>query len=175
MRGATGWPALLLALLVGGCAVPRWPVEGPVTSPFGVRVRGAVLPSIHRGIDIAVPDGTEIRTMAPGRVRFAGTMSGYGQVVWIDHGPSLLTLYAHLSEIRVRAGDPVVPRQVIGLSGRSGSVTGPHLHFEVWRWGRPADPVPLLGGFPGRQPPSRRVRISAASLGTTSKRSPTIP
>ncbi len=145
------WSTAILVLgtmLAAGCTLPRWPVEGPVTSPFGVRVRGAILPSIHRGVDLYVPEGTEVRTMAPGRVRFAGTMSGYGQVVWIDHGPALLTLYAHLSEIRVRTGDPVEERQVLGLSGRSGSATGPHLHFEVWRRGRPTDPVPLLGGFP---------------------------
>jgi len=140
--------ALLLAL--GACAVPRWPLDGPMTSPYGVRVRGAILPSVHRGVDIGVPDGTPVRTMMRGRVRFAGTMSGYGQVVWIDHGPDLLTVYAHLSRIDVTAGEEVRDRQVIGLSGRSGSATGPHLHFEGWRWGRPRDPVPLLGGFPGK-------------------------
>lgn len=142
--------AVLLLLTLSGCALPRWPLQGEVSSPFGVRVPGRILPTLHHGVDIRVPTGTEVRTMAPGRVRFAGTMSGYGEVVWIDHGPRLLTVYAHLSEIRVRAGDQVGSRQIIGLSGMSGSATGPHLHFEVWRSGRPRDPVPLLGGFPGR-------------------------
>lgn len=87
--------------------------------------------------------------MAPARVRFSGTMGGYGNVVWLDHGGSVLTVYAHLSEIRVHAGQTVAGRQVIGLSGMSGNATGPHLHFEVWRWGREQDPVALLGGFPG--------------------------
>lgn len=142
---------VLLGILgSSGCTVPRWPVAGTVTSPFGVRVRGAVLPSIHRGVDIQVPVGTEVRTMAPGRVRFAGSMRGFGEVVWIDHGPALMTLYAHLSRIGVAPGEEVQSRQVIGWSGRSGTATGPHLHFEVWRWGRPHDPVPLLGGFPPR-------------------------
>jgi murein DD-endopeptidase MepM/ murein hydrolase activator NlpD len=140
---------LLLGVLgLSGCAVPRWPVSGEVSSPYGIRVRGAILPSIHRGVDIRVPVGTEVRTMAPGRVRFAGTMRGYGEVIWIDHGPDLLTIYAHLSRLGVTAGEEVGNGQVIGWSGRSGSATGPHLHFEVWRWGRPHDPVPLLGGFP---------------------------
>jgi murein DD-endopeptidase MepM/ murein hydrolase activator NlpD len=86
--------------------------------------------------------------MAPGRVRFAGTMSGYGTVVWIDHGGEVLSVYAHLSEVRVRTGEVVEARQVVALSGATGRVTAPHLHFEIWRWGRQADPVPLLGGPP---------------------------
>ena len=57
---------------------------------------------------------------------------------------------AHLSRIEVARGDQVDAGAVIGLSGATGDVTGPHLHFEVWRWGREVDPVPLLGGRPGR-------------------------
>jgi murein DD-endopeptidase MepM/ murein hydrolase activator NlpD len=87
--------------------------------------------------------------MREGRIRFAGTMSGYGLVVWIDHPGDVLTVYAHLSEIRVRAGEPVESQGVIGLSGQSGNATGPHLHFEVWRRGREVDPVAFLGGRPG--------------------------
>lgn len=138
---------VVLALVVGGCALPRWPVEGPVTSGFGVRWRGW-LPEIHRGVDIGVPVGTPVRAMAPGTVRFAGTMAGYGTVVWIDHGGEVLSVYAHLSELRVRTGEGVTSRQVVALSGASGNVSAPHLHFEVWRWGREEDPVPLLGGEP---------------------------
>jgi len=148
--GCRAGALFVLVLGLGACAVPRWPLEGPVTSSYGVRVRGAILPSVHRGVDIGVPIGTPVHTMSRGRVRFAGPMSGYGQVVWIDHGTDLLTIYAHLSRIDVTPGEEVQDRQVIGLSGRSGSATGPHLHFEVRRWGRPRDPVPLLGGFPGK-------------------------
>ena len=117
-------------------------------SPFGVRWQGA-LPSLHRGIDISVPEGTAVRPMAPGRVRFAGTMRGYGQVIWIDHGGEVLSVYAHLSALEVEAGEAVDGRQVIARSGQSGNAASPHLHFEIWRWGREVDPVPLLGGFPG--------------------------
>lgn len=143
-----GW-VLALALLAGlpGCSIPRWPVEGPLTSPFGIRWRG-VLPDIHRGVDIRVPTGTPVRAMAPGRVRFAGTMNGFGRVVWMDHGDAVISVYAHLSEIRVEAGQVLDGRSVVGLSGSSGNAEAPLLHFEIWRWGREQDPVPLLGGPP---------------------------
>jgi murein DD-endopeptidase MepM/ murein hydrolase activator NlpD len=88
--------------------------------------------------------------MKEGRVRFAGTMSGYGRVIWLDHSRGVMTVYAHLSRIVVEEGQKVDGNQVIGLSGQSGNASGPHLHFEVWRHGREVDPVPLLGGFPGR-------------------------
>jgi murein DD-endopeptidase MepM/ murein hydrolase activator NlpD len=151
----TGWrrgartAALLALALLTACALPRWPVDGPVTSPFGLRWRG-LLPDLHRGVDIAVPTGTAIRAMAPGTVRYAGTMAGYGQVVWLDHGGAVLSVYAHLSRLDVRTGEAVAGQQVVGLSGATGDATGAHLHFEVWRWGRQADPVPLLGGPPRR-------------------------
>jgi murein DD-endopeptidase MepM/ murein hydrolase activator NlpD len=152
-----GLTAVLAVGLVGAaCAIPRWPAEGPVISPFGLRFDG-LRPDVHRGIDIRVPTGTEVRAMSPARVRFAGTQSGFGLVVWLDHGGDLLTVYAHLSEIRVRAGESVEHRQVIGLSGATGNATAPHLHFEIWRGGTQRDPVPLLGGPPGRgaiSPPS---------------------
>ena len=139
---------LTLSLLLSGCSIPRWPVEGPLISPFGLRTRG-YSPDIHRGVDIDVPDGTEVRAMVKGRVRFAGTQSGYGQVIWLDHPGDLITVYAHLSSIQVRAGEEIRGGQVIGLSGHSGNAVGPHLHFEIWRHGREVDPVPLLGGFSG--------------------------
>lgn len=143
-------PALLvcLVLLEAGCVIPRWPVHGPLTSPFGLRLHG-FWPEVHRGVDIAVPIGTDVHAMAPGRIRFAGVMRGYGKVVWIDNGGSVLSVYAHLSRILVRAGQDVNGGETIGLSGESGDATAPHLHFEIWRWGRQVDPVPLLGGPPG--------------------------
>jgi murein DD-endopeptidase MepM/ murein hydrolase activator NlpD len=134
-------------VLSGGCTIPRWPVEGRLLSAYGLRWRG-VSPDFHPGVDISVPLGSAVRAMAPGRVRFAGVMEGYGNVVWVDHGANLMTVYAHLSRIHVEGGQPLEHRQVLGLSGQSGNATAPHLHFEVWRWGRERDPVPLLGGPP---------------------------
>lgn len=140
-------PVLLLAVAIGACALPRWPVNAPLTSPYGIRFFG-LRPDLHKGVDLDVPVGTAVSAMKTGTVAFAGQMSGYGLVVILRHGDNLQTVYAHLSEISVRKGDPVRGRQVIGLSGRSGNATGPHLHFEVVRWGREEDPVPLLGGPP---------------------------
>jgi murein DD-endopeptidase MepM/ murein hydrolase activator NlpD len=148
-RRLAGILAGVFAMTALGCAIPRWPVDAPITSAFGLRWRG-LLPSVHRGVDLNVPTGTPVHCMAPGRVRFAGVQRGFGNVVWVDHGGEVLTVYAHLSEIRVTAGEAVAGGQVLGLSGASGDVTAPHLHFEIWRWGREVDPVPLLGGFPGR-------------------------
>lgn len=148
MRPLRAGAVLSVALALGGCAIPRWPVEAPLVSPFGLRMEGW-LPGLHRGVDIQAPEGTEVRAMAPGRVRFAGTMQGFGNVVWLEHGEAVLTVYAHLSTILVEAGQAVGSRQLVGLSGSTGNASSPHLHFEVWRWGREVDPVPLLGGFPG--------------------------
>lgn len=146
--GCSAFLILLAALLFEGCSIPRWPVDAPMTSPFGLRLRG-IQPRIHHGVDLAVPEGTPVRAMRRGRVIRAGWASGYGWMVMIDHGRGVYTLYAHLSEVRVREGEGVKNRAVIGLSGSSGNVTGPHLHFEIWRRGWPEDPVPLLGGMPG--------------------------
>lgn len=147
MRARAAFVVLAFATL--GCGIPRWPVDAPLTSDFGFRLRG-VRPDIHRGVDFGVPPGTQVRAMTDARVRFAGVQRGFGSVVWLDHGGSVLSVYAHLSSIRVEEGQLVRGGQVVGLSGASGDVTAPHLHFEVWRWGREVDPVPLLGGKPGR-------------------------
>ncbi len=139
-------PALVVAAL--GCQTPQWPVAGPIRSAFGVR-GGGVLGDMHRGVDIAVPVGTPVRPILSGRVRFAGTMRGYGKVIWVDHHDDARSVYAHLSEIAVKAGQEVTKETVIGKTGQSGNVTGPHLHLEVWRWGREVDPVQVLGRPPG--------------------------
>ncbi len=142
---------VLVPILAGlpACSIPRWPVEDRMTSAFGLRFLGW-RPGIHRGVDIHAPAGTPVRAMARGRVTFAGVMRGFGKVVIIDHGSGYRSLYAHLSEIRTREGAAIRGHPVIGLSGATGATRGAHLHFEVWRYGRPVDPVPLLGGFPGR-------------------------
>lgn len=75
-------------------------------------------------------------------------MQGYGEVIWIDHDDNLLSVYAHLSEIRVSLGQAVEKHHVIALSGQSGNVSGPHLHLEIWRWGWEVDPVTFMGGPP---------------------------
>jgi len=143
--------ALAVALIgLGGCTLPRWPVAGPLISPFGLRWNGG--PDLHRGVDVRAAEGTPVHAMKPGRVRFAGTMRGFGNVIWIDHDDQLLTVYAHLSRIDVSEGQNVDRSEPIGLVGQTGNASGPHLHFEVWQRGREVDPVPLLGGFPPTGP-----------------------
>jgi murein DD-endopeptidase MepM/ murein hydrolase activator NlpD len=116
-----------------------WPVNGPVTSPFGVRWG-----RMHTGIDIGVPYGTPIHAAAAGRVIYAGWMDGYGNLVFIDHGGGISTGYAHQSQIGVSLGQTISQGQVIGYVGCTGHCFGPHLHFEVRVNGSPVDPLGYL-------------------------------
>ena len=116
-----------------------WPVSGPVTSPFGWRWG-----RMHEGIDIGAPSGTPIAAAASGIVIYAGWMSGYGNLVVIDHGGGLATAYGHQSSIAVSAGQHVTQGQVIGYVGCTGHCFGPHLHFEVRVNGQPVDPLGYL-------------------------------
>ena len=145
-----GWgprAAWLLPLTLCACATPGLPVEDEVSSPFGIRWEG-ILPGVHRGVDLRAAEGTPVRAMAAGRIRVAGVMNGYGNVVWIDHPGGVISVYAHLSRIDVAVGSQVGRRDLVGLSGSTGSVTGPHLHFEVWKGRRPVDPIQYLGQRP---------------------------
>jgi murein DD-endopeptidase MepM/ murein hydrolase activator NlpD len=116
-----------------------WPVNGPVTSGFGMRWG-----RMHEGIDIGVPYGTPIRAAAAGRVVYAGWMSGYGNLVAIDHGRGISTAYGHQSSIAVGNGQVVSQGQTIGYVGCTGHCFGPHLHFEVRINGTPVDPLGYL-------------------------------
>jgi murein DD-endopeptidase MepM/ murein hydrolase activator NlpD len=116
-----------------------WPVNGPVVSPFGMRWG-----RMHEGIDIAVGYGTPIHAAASGRVVYSGWMSGYGNLVAIDHGRGLSTAYGHQSQIAVSNGQTVSQGQVIGYVGCTGHCFGPHLHFEVRINGSPVDPMGYL-------------------------------
>lgn len=105
----------------------RPPVRGKVGSGFGARKGGR-----HHGVDILAPDGTDVRATEYGLVLYAGDeLRGYGNVIVLDHGEGITTLYGHLREFRVKSGDAVVPGQVIGAVGRTGNATTSHLHFEL--------------------------------------------
>ena len=127
-------------------AVPRsssgfiWPVSGPVTSPFGWRWG-----RMHEGIDIAAPTGAAIVAVASGRVIYAGWMSGYGNLVVVDHGGGIATANAHASSIYVGVGHSVSQGQSIAAVGCTGHCFGSHLHFEVRVNGSPVDPLGYLG------------------------------
>src|SRR5688572_12992074 len=144
---ASGGLLTIAVVMVAGCTLPHWPVSAPMTSPFGLRMDGW-LPEIHRGVDLAAATGTPVHAMSGAIVEFAGAMTGYGNVIILRHNANTKTVYAHLSRIDVQRGARVRGEDVIGLVGATGNASGPHLHFEVWRWGHAEDPVPLLGGRP---------------------------
>jgi murein DD-endopeptidase MepM/ murein hydrolase activator NlpD len=116
-----------------------WPASGPVTSPFGWRWG-----RMHEGIDIGAPYGAPIQAAAAGTVVYCGWMSGYGNLVAIDHGGGISTAYGHQSSIAVACGQHVDQGQTIGYIGSTGHSTGPHLHFEVRVNGNPVDPLGYL-------------------------------
>jgi murein DD-endopeptidase MepM/ murein hydrolase activator NlpD len=115
-----------------------WPVNGPLTSPFGERWG-----RLHAGIDIGAGFGTPILAAAAGTVIYAGWLGGYGNLVVIDHGGGLSTAYAHQQRIYVSGGS-VEQGQTIGEVGSTGYSFGPHLHFEVRIGGSPVDPLGYL-------------------------------
>ncbi|WP_062160166.1 M23 family metallopeptidase [Chryseobacterium sp. IHB B 17019] len=94
----------------------------------------------HKGLDIAVPFGSDVRAAAAGTVIFSGQKGGYGNCVIVSHGNGLATLYGHLSQLVVKANDKVKVGQTIAKSGNSGRSTGPHLHYEVHKNNTPVNP-----------------------------------
>ena len=144
--GARTSPVFTYLQMAGGKrSLFAWPVRGVLTSGFGPRIHPiSGEPDFHHGIDLEVPEGTDIYASCPGRVIVAGRHSGYGLYVVIAHNNGYHTLYAHLSELGVSRGQFVEGGQVIGRSGNTGSSTGPHLHFEILQYGRPLNPLALL-------------------------------
>lgn len=112
----------------------RSPVDFRVSSSFNPNRLHPVLKTRrpHRGVDYAAPRGTPIKASGDGKVIFRGVRSGYGNVVILQHGGNITTLYAHMSRFasRVRAGSRVRQGQTIGYVGATGLVTGAHLHYE---------------------------------------------
>jgi len=120
------------------------PMAGPYSiNGFGMRVHPVLhVYRMHEGIDIVNDVGANIYAAGDGVVRFAGrTAGGYGTVIELNHGYGYSSLYAHLSQVLVRLGQSVRRGELIGKCGRSGLVSGPHLHFEVRREGRKQNPV----------------------------------
>lgn len=94
----------------------------------------------HKGLDIAVPFGSDVMCTAAGTVIFAGQKGGYGNCIIVSHGNGLATLYGHLSQILVKTNDKIKVNQIIAKSGNSGRSTGPHLHYEVHKNNTPVNP-----------------------------------
>lgn len=128
-----------------------WPVKGVVTLNFG-EVDLPYQP-LHTGIDIASPNGKvgdPVTAFMPGKVIYAGEISwGYGKHIIIDHGNNITSLYGHLDKIQVAPGQEIKSTsQVIGLEGKTGWATGPHVHFEIRVFGIPVNPRTFLEGNP---------------------------
>ncbi len=116
-----------------------WPVNAPITSPFGWRWG-----RMHEGIDLGAAYGSPIAAAAAGVVIYAGWEGGYGNLVVIDHGGGLASAYGHQSRIAVSVGQSVSQGETIGYVGSTGHSTGPHLHFEVRVNGQAVDPLGYL-------------------------------
>lgn len=127
----------------GPSAPHRWPLSVP-----SYRTRGMVLDTsgeeAHSGIDLAVPEGSDVRAAGGGVVERTGTDSSYGLFVLLQHPAGYESMYGHLSRVLVSRGDSVKAGQVIALTGNTGRSTAPHLHFEIRRNGRSVDPLSLV-------------------------------
>lgn len=127
-----------------GPSIPhRWPLSVP-----SYRTRGMVIGThgeeVHSGIDLAVPEGSDVRASGGGVVERTGTDSSYGLFVLLQHPDGYESMYGHLSRVLVSPGERVNAGQVIALSGNTGRSTAPHLHFEVRHYGRLVDPTTLV-------------------------------
>jgi Rod binding domain-containing protein len=133
-------------------ALPAYAVPAPrVSSAFGWRddpIDGGA--RFHKGIDLPMPTGSEVRAPADGRVVSVGEQPGYGLTVVVAHGNGLESRYAHLSATDIRPGDPVRAGGLIARSGNTGRSTGPHLHFEVTVNGQAVDPQGWAGAVASR-------------------------
>jgi len=122
-----------------------WPVDGRLMSPFGGRTdpfsgEGAM----HTGVDLEAHMGTPVRATADGIVLHTEWFGSYGKVIAVDHGNGFESLYAHLSRFDVIPGQEIRRGDILGLSGATGRVTSPHLHYEVRMRGTPVNPYPFL-------------------------------
>jgi len=126
-------------------SLPVWPLETRISSSYGLRkdpLSGER--KFHEGIDLAAKEGTDVRAAMAGKVQITDDQTGYGKIVVLDHGHGFTTLYAHNSDILVKAGDWVTKGSTIAKVGSTGRSTGPHLHFEVRRDGKKLDPEDFL-------------------------------
>lgn len=118
---------------------------GWVSSRFGLRRDPFTgKDHFHHGLDFSIPVGTEVRATGDGVVVMAMRQRGFGNVLKVDHGNSVITIYAHLDHFNVKKGEKVKRGQIIARSGNSGRSTAPHLHYEIRVNGRSVNPVPYI-------------------------------
>ncbi len=122
-----------------------WPITGHISSIFGLRrFFNELERRPHNGLDIAADEGTPIKATANATVMDTGDFFFSGNMIYLDHGQGIISLYAHLSEISVKPGDVVKQGDIIGKVGQTGRVTGPHLHFAVYANQALIDPMFML-------------------------------
>jgi len=125
--------------------IMSWPVQGRISSPFGYRTHPILKTrELHTGIDIAARSGTTVVAANKGTVIKSSWNNSYGNLLMIDHGGSIVTLYAHNSSLLVSVGDVVSKGQAVSKVGSTGMSTGPHLHFEVRVNGQYKNPMNWL-------------------------------
>ncbi len=121
------------------------PVAGGVSSEYGLRRFFNEQPrSPHRGVDLRGAEGTPIKATNAGRIILTGDFYFGGNTVFLDHGQGLISMYCHLSKIDVHQGMMVNKGDIVGLVGKTGRVTGPHLHFSIFSANQSANPMPLF-------------------------------
>lgn len=123
----------------------EWPVRGPISAPYGSRVHPVFKTKVfNSGIDIKAASGAPVKAAAAGEVLYKGWIRGFGQVVILDHGGNISTVYAHLASASVREGDSIKAGGVLGTVGNSGTDSEYGLHFEVRRGGSAQNPMNYL-------------------------------
>ena len=121
------------------------PVAGPYSSPFGLkRFFNGEPRNPHSGLDIAAPTGTPIVSPSAGKVVLTGDFFFNGNVVYVDHGQGVISMFCHLNKIHVQEGDVLKKGQKLGEVGATGRVTGPHLHWSVSMNNARIDPMLLM-------------------------------
>lgn len=127
---------------INGVYIAVVPVQGRITSRFGSRE--AIRDHDHKGLDIAAKTGTPIKAAADGKITYSDTMSGYGNLIIIDHGNGIKTYYGHCSKLYKKEGQKVSAGDVIAAVGNTGNSTGSHLHFEIRKNGVYLNPTKYL-------------------------------
>lgn len=174
-------PLALAVVLLAGCddgpTVPQInPLPGArLTSDFGARDRDPVtgktlVDGHHDGYDLAAPMGSPIRASKTGKVTFAGARGGYGNAVILEHADGYTTLYGHASRLAVKVGQAISAGQVIAYVGSTGHSTGPHLHYELRRYGLAVDPkLAVAAALRPPSPPAKAVKATKTKTKAAAK------